>query len=106
MRALPPAPAATIASVGAAVLGEESELRVLVMRKTPFLEVLKYLKEREGGKLGGFQFLRIFQEEVGISFVKTRELLGCFDPEMNPIVEPEVINERWNAILESWNAGS
>ena len=80
---------------------EGSELRALVARKTPFLELLDHLKERAGGDLGGFQLVAILQQEAGISFVKSRDILACFEADWTPTADPSVINERWNAIVES-----
>jgi len=87
------------------VSSKESELRALVIKKTPFLEVLEYMKGRVEGRLGPVHFLGILQEEVGISFTKTREILEYFDRDMNSIAEPDVINDRWNVILENWESG-
>ncbi len=71
----------------------------MVLGKSPFFELLDHLKARADGELSGFQFLAMLQVEAGISFVKTREILGYFDRGWQPLVEPEVINERWAAIL-------
>jgi hypothetical protein len=78
---------------------------VLVAGKTPFLELLDHLKARAGGDLGGFQLVAILEQEAGISFVKSREMLAYFGADWTPNAEPEVINERWKAIVESWLAG-
>jgi hypothetical protein len=40
------------------------------------------------------------QKELGISFVKTREILAYFDAKWNPAAEQEVIEEHWRAILD------
>jgi hypothetical protein len=40
--------------------------------------------------------------EAGISFTKTRDILEYFNPDLNPIAEREVINERWRVLLASW----
>lgn len=79
---------------------EEPELRVLVAEKTPFLELLDHLKARAGGDLGGFQLVAMLQQEAGISFVESREMLAYFEADWTPNAEPAVIDERWNAIVE------
>jgi hypothetical protein len=81
-----------------------SELRVLVAEKTPFLELLDHLRARAGGDLGGFQLVVILQQEAGISFVESREMLAYFAADWTPNAEPAVINARWNAIVEDWLA--
>jgi hypothetical protein len=85
---------------GAPVSSEEPELRVLVAEKTPFLELLDHLKARAGGDLGGFQLVAMLQQEAGISFVESREMLAYFEADWTPNAEPAVIDERWNAIVE------
>ncbi|WP_370972387.1 hypothetical protein [Amycolatopsis sp. cg9] len=80
------------------------ELRVLVAEKTPFLELLDHLKARAGGDLGGFQLVAMLQQEAGISFTESREMLAYFAPDWTPNAEPSVINERWDAIVEGWLA--
>lgn len=64
------------------------------------MEVLEHLKARAGGNLGGIQFLATIQQELGISFVRTRQIMAYFDPKWNPIAEQEVIDEEWRAILD------
>ncbi|MFJ1763950.1 hypothetical protein ACIOD2_26795 [Amycolatopsis sp. NPDC088138] len=81
---------------------EESGLRAMVVAGTPFLDLLEHLKRRAGGKLSPGGFLRILQEEAGISFTKTRDILEHFNPGMDPIASPEVINERWRVLLAGW----
>jgi hypothetical protein len=81
---------------------EESELRAMVVAGTPLLDLLEHLKRRAGGRLSPGRFLLILQEEAGISFTKTRDILEYFNPDMNPIAEREVINERWRVLLASW----
>ncbi|UOX85108.1 hypothetical protein MUY14_25255 [Amycolatopsis sp. FBCC-B4732] len=78
----------------------ESDLRVLVAAKTPFLELLDHLKARAGGDLGGFQLVAMLQQEAGISFTDSREMLAYFGAEWTPNAEPSVINARWDAIVE------
>lgn len=85
--------------------GEESELRAMVVAGTPFLDLLEHLKRRAGGKLPPGRFLLALQEEAGIPFTKSRDILEYFDPEMNPIAEHEVINERWRLLLAGWELG-
>lgn len=57
------------------------------------------LSSMELGTLTPFEFLRTIQEELGISFVETRDVLQYFDPEMRPIVDMNVIDECWQSIL-------
>ncbi|MEA5364679.1 hypothetical protein VA596_34465 [Amycolatopsis sp., V23-08] len=81
---------------------EEPGIREMVVAGTPFLDLLEHLKRRAGGKLSPGGFLRILQEEAGISFTRTRDIFVYFNPDMNPIAEPEVINERWQVLLAGW----
>ncbi|RSM47645.1 hypothetical protein DMA12_08355 [Amycolatopsis balhimycina DSM 5908] len=81
---------------------EESELHAMVVAGIPFLDLLEHLKRRAEGKLSPGRFLLILQEEAGISFTETRDILEYFNPDMNPIAEPEMINERWRVLLASW----
>lgn len=78
---------------------DESELRAMVVAGTPFLDLLGNLKSRAGGRLSPGRFLLILQEEAGISFTKTREILEYFNPDMDPIAEREVIEKRWQGLL-------
>jgi hypothetical protein len=78
----------------------DEELRALVAGDATFMEVLDHLRRRGPRPLTPIEFLRIFQEELGISFVKARAMLDCFDPGMRPIVDTDLINERGRLLLE------
>jgi len=76
------------------------DLRALVARGATVLEVLEHLSARSSpAALTPFGFLRIFQEELGISFVESRSLLEYFDPQMRPLADADTINERGDLIL-------
>ncbi|MFI6042589.1 hypothetical protein ACIA8C_13195 [Nocardia sp. NPDC051321] len=77
----------------------DDELQRIIREGAPFLEVLGYLSGREGRPITPMRFLWIFQHELGISFVESREILDCFDPGMNPLVDADQINERGLLLL-------
>ncbi|MFJ3765023.1 hypothetical protein ACIPQJ_11890 [Streptomyces sp. NPDC090082] len=81
----------------------EVALRDLVTEGATFLEVLEHLSRRGPRALTPLEFLRVFQEELGISFVESRNMLEYFDPGMKPIVDVEVINERGRLLLQRFN---
>lgn len=68
-----------------------------------FLEVLECLSRRGPRALTPFEFLKVFQEELGISFIESRNMLEYFDPNMKPIVDVELINERGRLLLQRFN---
>lgn len=78
---------------------DETTLRDLVAAGAGFLEVFDHLSHRAGRPVGAVGLLAIIQSELGIPFVKTRAMYEYFDDEMRPLADPEVINERWQAIL-------
>ncbi|MFE3796492.1 hypothetical protein [Nocardia tengchongensis] len=78
----------------------DNDLRALVFGGATFMEVLKRLSQLEHPEpLKPMRVLWILQHECGISFVETRKLFGYFEPDMTPTVDTEVINERWQTIL-------
>ncbi|MFI5783562.1 hypothetical protein [Nocardia sp. NPDC051570] len=77
----------------------DSELRRIIAEGATFMDVLKYLSGREGKPLTPMRFLWIFQHELRISFVESRNILDCFDPAMNPTVDIGQINERGRQLL-------
>ncbi|MGN5381237.1 hypothetical protein BIV25_05885 [Streptomyces sp. MUSC 14] len=81
---------------------EDETLRDLVAEGTTFLKVLEYLSRRDSHPLTPLGFLRIFQEELGISFIESRNMLEYFDPHMQPIVDKALINERGRLLLQQF----
>lgn len=81
----------------------EVTLRDLVAEGAAFLEVLEFLSRRGSRALTPLEFLRVFQEELGISFIESRNMLEYFDPNMKPIVDVELINERGRLLLQRFN---
>ncbi|MFF7637055.1 hypothetical protein ACFZB9_28475 [Kitasatospora sp. NPDC008050] len=81
----------------------EVALRDLVAEGATFLELLEFLSRRGSQALTPLEFLRMFQEELGISFIESRNMLEYFDPSMKPIVDVEVIDERWCLLLQRFN---
>ncbi|GLY86077.1 hypothetical protein Airi02_040060 [Actinoallomurus iriomotensis] len=82
------------------ILSSEVTLRSLAAGGATFLEVLGYLAQRESRPVTPLEFLRVFQEELGISFVESRKMLEYFDPQMKPIVDRRLINERGRLLLQ------
>ncbi|MER6678576.1 hypothetical protein [Streptomyces sp. NPDC000983] len=82
----------------------EVALRDLVAEGVTFFEVLEYLSRRSHRALTPLEFLRVFQEELGISFIESRNMLEYFDPDMKPIVDVGLINERGRLLLQRFNA--
>lgn len=81
------------------------DLGSLVSGGASILEVLEYLSARSApNALTPFGFLRIFQEELGISFVETRSILEYFDPQMRPVADSNLINERGDLILRRYRS--
>ncbi|MEV0053718.1 hypothetical protein ACH347_23710 [Saccharopolyspora sp. 5N102] len=74
-------------------------IRQLVERGATLTELLEHLKSHETFTLTPLSFLKAIQLELGISFVRTRHLLEFFDPEMRPLVDISVIEERWRDLL-------
>ncbi|MEV6674414.1 hypothetical protein [Streptomyces sp. NPDC051162] len=81
----------------------EVALRDLVAEGASFLEVLEFLSRRDSRALTPLEFLRVFQEELGISFIESRNMLEYFGPDMKPIVDVELINERGRLLLRRFN---
>ncbi|MDT0460433.1 hypothetical protein RM550_32730 [Streptomyces sp. DSM 41527] len=77
----------------------ETALRDLVAAGATFLEVVTHLSRRCHHELSPLEFMKVFQEELGISFVETRAMLEYFDPQMKPIADPGLINERGRTLL-------
>ncbi|MFI1160267.1 hypothetical protein [Streptomyces sioyaensis] len=61
--------------------------------------MIEYLSHRQPSELNPLEFLSIFQQELGISFVESRSMLEYFDPQMKPIADSGLINERGRALL-------
>ncbi|HEY0495601.1 MAG TPA: hypothetical protein VGD48_07635 [Kutzneria sp.] len=78
---------------------QDDELLSLVAAGASYMEILDYLRNRGPRQLTPIELLRIFQEELGISFVKTREMFEYFDPQLRPIVDTALINERGRLLL-------
>lgn len=78
----------------------ETALRDLVAAGASFLEVIEYLAHRHPRELSPLEFLHIFQRELGISFVESRAMLEYFDPQMKPIADSRLINERGRTLLQ------
>ncbi|WP_432068064.1 hypothetical protein [Streptomyces sp. C10-9-1] len=65
-----------------------------------FSEVVEYLSRRSApGTLTPLNFLRALQEELGISFVEGRSILEYFDPQMRPLADIGLIDERGGELL-------
>ncbi|MET7799602.1 hypothetical protein [Streptomyces decoyicus] len=77
----------------------DTALRDLVAAGATFLEVIAYISRRCHHELSPLEFLKIFQEELGISFIESRAMLEYFDPQMKPITDPGLINERGRSLL-------
>jgi hypothetical protein len=80
------------------MLDDPDRLKELVDGGATFMDVLSYLSSVVS-PLRPIDFLRIFQEDLGISFVNAREILEYFDPAMRPIVDERLIDERGREIL-------
>lgn len=80
------------------MLDDSDRLKELVDSGAPLMDVVRYLTGIVS-PLRPIDFLRIFQEDLGISFIKTREVLEYFDPAMRPVVDESTINERGRSIL-------
>lgn len=74
-------------------------IRQVVERGATLAELLEHLRSHETFTLTPLSFLKAVQLELGISFVRTRHLLEFFDPEMRPLVDTAVIEERWRELL-------
>lgn len=82
------------------MLGDGVSLREFVERGASFSEVVDYLSRCSApGALTPLHFLRVLQEELGISFVEGRLLLEYFDPQMRPLVDIGMIDERGSELL-------
>ncbi|WP_405410234.1 hypothetical protein [Streptomyces decoyicus] len=77
----------------------DTALRDLVAAGATFLEVIAYISQRCHHELSPLEFLKVFQEELGISFIESRAMLQHFDPQMQPIADPGLINERGRTLL-------
>jgi hypothetical protein len=84
------------------VAGNADSLESLVDGGAPFADVVEYLS-REFAPLRPIDLLRVLQEQLGIPFTKSREILEFYNPDMSPAVGAEIINERGEAILALWN---
>jgi len=62
------------------------------------MDIVRYLDDVVS-PLRPIDFLRVFQEDLGISFIKARGVLEYFDPSMQPVVDESLINERGREIL-------
>jgi hypothetical protein len=80
------------------MLDDPDRLKELVDSGATFMDIVTYLAN-VASPLRPIDFLRVFQEDLGISFVKAREVLEYFDPDMRPIVDESLINERGREIL-------
>jgi hypothetical protein len=80
------------------MLDDPDRLKELVGSGATFMDVVSYLADVIS-PLRPIDFLRVFQEDLGISFVSAREILEYFDPAMRPIVDESLINERGREIL-------
>lgn len=83
----------------------EAGLQDLAAKGATFLELLEHLSRRGHRPLTPLEFLRVFQEELGISFVESRNMLEYFDPSMKPIADEGLINERGRLLLQRFNPG-
>ncbi|MEU5545828.1 hypothetical protein AB0G85_26040 [Streptomyces sioyaensis] len=77
----------------------ETALRDLVAAGATFPEVIEYLSHRRPRELSPIEFLSIFQQELGISFVESRAMLEYFAPQMKPIADSGLIDERGRTLL-------
>jgi hypothetical protein len=80
------------------MLDDPDRLKELVDSGTAFMDVLSYLASVVS-PLRPIDFLRIFQEDLGISFVNARVILEYFDRAMRPIADERLINERGREVL-------
>lgn len=80
------------------MLDDPDRLKELVDGGATFMDVLNYLANVVT-PLRPIDFLRIFQEDLGISFVRARDILEYFDPAMRPLADESLINERGREIL-------
>jgi len=78
----------------------EEALRDLVAAEATFLEVIEYLSHRHPRELSPLEFLHIVQQELGTPFVESRAMLEYFDPQMKPIADSGLINERGRTLLQ------
>jgi hypothetical protein len=80
------------------MLEDPDRLRGFVDSGASFMDVVQYLSEAVS-PLRPIDFLRIFQEDLGISFVRARDVLEYFDPDMRPIADESLINSLGREIL-------
>ncbi|MEV6568205.1 hypothetical protein [Streptomyces kronopolitis] len=66
--------------------------------------MIEYLAKRHDRELAPLEFLNTFQEELGISFVESRAMLEYFNPQMKPIADTELINDRGRILLRRWSS--
>lgn len=83
-------------------MSDADKLRTLAYGGADFISIIAHLTERISGELTPLKFLMVFQEELGIPFVEARIMLEYFDPQMKPIAEAEIINERWRSLLSRY----
>ncbi|MEU5825860.1 hypothetical protein [Streptomyces sp. NPDC047803] len=77
----------------------DDSLRALVVRGVQFSELIAHLSRERSGTLTPLEFMRVFQEELGISFIESRKMLEYFDPQMNPIIDIKEVDKRGNVFL-------
>jgi hypothetical protein len=80
------------------MLDDPGRLKELADSGASLMDIVRYLASVVS-PLRPIDFLRVFQEDLGISFVKTRGVLEYFDPSMHPVVDESLINERGRDIL-------
>lgn len=80
---------------------ESVGLKEFVEGGASFSEVVAYLSSHSTSRtMTPLTFLRTLQEELGIPFVEARSLLEYFDPQMRPIADIDVIDERGRELLQ------
>ena len=85
------------------VAGNVDSLESLVDGGASFTDVVDYLS-RDLAPLRPIDLLRVLQEQLGIPFTKSREILEFYNPDMSPTVDAEIINKRGETILALRNA--
>ncbi|MFC9234469.1 hypothetical protein ACFTZI_36790 [Streptomyces decoyicus] len=73
----------------------DTALRDLVAAGATFLEVIAYISQRCHHELSPLEFLKVFQEELGISFIESRAMLEHFAP-------PDAADRRSRADQRAW----
>ncbi|MFC0433125.1 hypothetical protein [Kutzneria buriramensis] len=77
----------------------DDELLSRVDAGASYMEILEYLRTRGPRPLTPIGLLSIFHKELGISFIKARTMFEYFDPQLRPIVDTALINERGRLLL-------